>query len=446
MASCLRGRSSSKELVPFRSSSRCSRSGRRRSPTTRTNTNNPRHVQLEIHPMRLTVVLASFALLLPVPTLAQRSDHDDHAPRPGAQASSESNKGQPTAKPGEAHGNDEGPDTENMFGFTKGTDVLEPGHYELATEAGGALGKRIGRYRVGSFTSTFQFAPFERMAIELGATGNRFSIRNVPGLDNRNTSGFGGLSAEIKYQLLKRGPSPFGLLFVAEPGVGFLEEGTGTRGRSYGVDTRIALDTELIPNTLFGGLNVIYEAERFRPRGFTLFNGEGEELELPLAPCGNIGGGIPAEVNPDNHSHIDNGGEDRAHTAAAADGENHSAVGPARAEGGGRENCAAFARRKSAERSSKFGFSGGLALQAFSNVFLGAEVRYLRAYEGLALQHFRGEAVFVGPTLYAKLNDQLSIAATWSFQVAGHAVGVPGRLDLDNFSHHEAVLRIKYEF
>ena len=394
----------------------------------------------------MPAAIAGSALLLSGLAFASPRDHDHNAGHhPQAQVSTD-NKAQPAAKPDEAHSHDEGPDTENMFGFTKGTDVLEPGHYELATEPGGAFGKRIGRYRVGSFRSTFQFAPMERMAIELGATGNRFSIHNVPGLDNRNTSGFSGVSAEIKYQLLKRGPSPFGLLLIAEPGVGFLEEGTGTRGRSYGIDTRIALDTELIPNTLFGGLNVIYEAERFRPRGFTLFNGEGEELELPLAPCGNIGGGIPAEVNPDNHSHIDNGGEDRAHTAAAADGENHSAVGPARAEGGGRENCTAFARRKSAERSSKFGFSGGLALQAFSNVFLGAEVRYLRAYEGLALQHFRGEAVFVGPTLYAKLNDQLSIAATWSFQVAGHAVGVPGRLDLDNFSHHEAVLRIKYEF
>jgi hypothetical protein len=79
-------------------------------------------------------------------------------------------------------------------------------------------------------------------------------------------------------------------------------------------------------------------------------------------------------------------------------------------------------------------------------VFLGAEVRYLRAYEGLTLQHFLGDAVFVGPTLYAKLSDHLSISGAFSTQVSGHAVGVPGRLDLDDFSRHQAKLKIKYEF
>jgi hypothetical protein len=108
--------------------------------------------------------------------------------------------------------------------------------------------------------------------------------------------------------------------------------------------------------------------------------------------------------------------------------------------------CTAFARRKSTERSSNFGVSGALALQAFPNVFLGAEVRYLRAYEGLTLQRFRGEAVFVGPSFYAKLGERFAITAAFSTQVAGHAVGVPGRLDLDNFSRHEARLRLIYDF
>src|SRR4051794_14009635 len=89
---------------------------------------------------------------------------------------------------------------------------------------------------------------------------------------------------------------------------------------------------------------------------------------------------------------------------------------------------------------------GALAFQAFPNVFLGAEVRYLRAYEGLALQHFRGEAVFVGPTLYAKLSEHLAVSAACLAQVSGHTVGVPGRLDLDNFSRHQARLLIIYEF
>ncbi len=70
----------------------------------------------------------------------------------------------------------------------------------------------------------------------------------------------------------------------------------------------------------------------------------------------------------------------------------------------------------------------------------------MRAYEGLTLQRFRGEAVFVGPTLYARLGERLAVSAAFSTQVAGHAVGVPGRLDLDNFSRHQARLKLTYEF
>jgi len=53
--------------------------------------------------------------------------------------------------------------------------------------------------------------------------------------------------------------------------------------------------------------------------------------------------------------------------------------------------------------------------------------------------------VFVGPTLYAKLGEHLAVSAAYSAQVSGHAVGVPGRLDLDNFSRHQARLLIIYE-
>ena len=54
--------------------------------------------------------------------------------------------------------------------------------------------------------------------------------------------------------------------------------------------------------------------------------------------------------------------------------------------------------------------------------------------------------MFVGPTLYAKLSEHLAVSAAYSAQVAGHAVRVPGRLDLDNFSRHQAKLKIIYEF
>jgi hypothetical protein len=176
-------------------------------------------------------------------------------------------------------GEDEGPDTEDMFGFTVGTDVIEPGRLEVSGEAVSRLGKRLGRYQADAFRSTVTFAPIEGLSIEPGVIGHHFSIRNVSGLDNRSFTGFGGVSAEIKWRILKRGdPSPFGLTLLAQPRMGLLDESSGERGRSQGLETRLLLDTALIPNTVYASLNVIYEMDKFRPRGVNLFSSKGEEL------------------------------------------------------------------------------------------------------------------------------------------------------------------------
>src|SRR3954468_1199738 len=373
--------------------------------------------------LRASVMALAFGVAAPLPVLA----HDP--PRSGAQASSEAHEGQP-ASHDEAHGQEEGPDTEHLFGFTTGTDVLEEGHFEAESEAARGFGQRFGRYHVYGLRNAFKFAPLEGVSVELGASANRFSIHNVPGFDNRSFTGFGGLDAEIRWQLLKRDPSPFGLTLLAEPHMGFLEEDAGVRGRSQGLETRLLLDTALIPNMLYAGFNAIYEMDKFRPRGVRLFGSEGEELDFPLAACVARAPKVaaaPAPADPE-------AGGAEAGGAEAAGGEAR------------REPCTAFARRRSAEHTSRAGVSGALAFQAFPNVFLGAEVRYLRAYDGLALQHFRGEAVFVGPTLYAKLSDHFTISAAYSAQVSGHAVGVPRQLDLDNFSRHQARLVVIYEF
>ncbi|GJE42683.1 hypothetical protein [Methylobacterium soli] len=96
--------------------------------------------------------------------------------------------------------------------------------------------------------------------------------------------------------------------------------------------------------------------------------------------------------------------------------------------------------------SSGLEVSGALAYQVQPGTFLGGELRYLRAYDGLGLDRFTGEAVFLGPTLYASLSAQLWLSVAWSVQVAGRAAGEGGGLDLTNFDRHQARLRIGYNF
>lgn len=98
------------------------------------------------------------------------------------------------------------------------------------------------------------------------------------------------------------------------------------------------------------------------------------------------------------------------------------------------------------QRASGLELSAALAQRLGPGLFAGAEARYARAYDGLALARFTGHAVYLGPTLYATLTPQAWISVAWSFQVAGQAEGEPGGLDLTSFDRHQARLRIGYSF
>jgi hypothetical protein len=54
-------------------------------------------------------------------------------------------------------------------------------------------------------------------------------------------------------------------------------------------------------------------------------------------------------------------------------------------------------------RQSTLGASAALALQVKEGTFLGAELRALTLYDGLAFGSFAGRALYAGPSLYAKL-------------------------------------------
>ena len=73
-------------------------------------------------------------------------------------------------------------------------------------------------------------------------------------------------------------------------------------------------------------------------------------------------------------------------------------------------------------RESMLGIGAAIALQVMPNVFIGAEARNLRHYDGLGLNGFAGQALYIGPTLTS------------------------GALDLDNFERHHVKLRIGARF
>ena len=97
-------------------------------------------------------------------------------------------------------------------------------------------------------------------------------------------------------------------------------------------------------------------------------------------------------------------------------------------------------------RDAVLGPTAGLMLQIAPGVLVGTETRYLRAYNDFALSKFAGQALFLGPTVYARLSQRLWVIAAWSRQIAGHAVNVPGSLDLTNFERNQAKVQFGLEF
>ncbi len=71
---------------------------------------------------------------------------------------------------------------------------------------------------------------------------------------------------------------------------------------------------------------------------------------------------------------------------------------------------------------------------------VGGEARYLRKYEGIGLEDFAGEALFIGPTAYFQLSERSRLTLAWSVQAWGRSAQPASALDLVNFERHQARL------
>ena len=93
-----------------------------------------------------------------------------------------------------------------------------------------------------------------------------------------------------------------------------------------------------------------------------------------------------------------------------------------------------------AEQESTIGAALGVMAQMRPGFLVGGEARYLRKYEGIALQEFNGEALFVGPTAYFQLSERSRLTLAWSFQAWGRSARSSAALDLADFERHQARL------
>jgi hypothetical protein len=97
-------------------------------------------------------------------------------------------------------------------------------------------------------------------------------------------------------------------------------------------------------------------------------------------------------------------------------------------------------------KESTFGVSSALAYQIIPNVVIGADLWYLRHYDGTFFNSFTGDAVYLGPTFYWKIAPKVLMSAAWETQIAGRETGVGSNLDLTDFSRSRARLLLEFEF
>jgi hypothetical protein len=97
-------------------------------------------------------------------------------------------------------------------------------------------------------------------------------------------------------------------------------------------------------------------------------------------------------------------------------------------------------------RESTLGVTSALMARIAPGIFLGAEARYLRAYDSLGPGSFEGHGFFLGPTLFATLSERSWLTVGWSAQMAGRAVDDAASLDLTHFERHQVRVNFGVNF
>lgn len=175
-----------------------------------------------------------------------------------AAASPNAVKPKPAAVAAKPSHDDEGPDTEHIFGITMGSDIGDKGEFEIELETFGGLGKRFGRYFTTATHTHFKYTVSDTLRIAPGFTLGMHDINGVPGLDDRRSFGLHDASVEIRYKLLDRRVAPIGWTLNVEPIASRIDDVSGQRIEGYGVVLSSLMDKEIIPNRLFGAFNIGY--------------------------------------------------------------------------------------------------------------------------------------------------------------------------------------------
>jgi hypothetical protein len=148
-----------------------------------------------------------------------------------------------------------GVDTEHIFGFTEGTDIGYKGEIELESTFVGRFGKP-GSFAALQNETAVRYGITDSFRLALGTLFDYRSICNVSDLDDYSGFNFAGLTAEARWQVLRRDSSPIGLTLSATPQWRRVDDSSVPPVESYSIVLTLLADAALIPDTTFAAVNL----------------------------------------------------------------------------------------------------------------------------------------------------------------------------------------------
>ncbi len=157
-------------------------------------------------------------------------------------------------------------DTEHIFGFTEGTDIGEKGEQEFESTTVGRFGKTAGYAAIGN-ESAYRNTLIEGFRLSFAALPDHFSIHGMPGLADRNSLNFSGVSSEFRWQFSDRSKYPIGFALSLAPVLRWTGDISGASVQSYALPVVAAFDAAVIPDKLFTALNFTCDPGTTRTEG-----------------------------------------------------------------------------------------------------------------------------------------------------------------------------------
>lgn len=174
-------------------------------------------------------------------------------------------------------------DTEHLFGVTEGSDIGRAKEIEIEIDPSFRLEKRTGAYAANSTSIAVKYGVTDALRIAPTISFSRHRIGDVPGLANLNDVSFESVAVDTRVRLLNWRTAPFGLTLSFEPSYARIDPLSGRAADQYSFAMTALVDKALIPNALFGAINVGYLPTWSRNEATNAFK-LGGALSVPVAP------------------------------------------------------------------------------------------------------------------------------------------------------------------